>query len=48
MLNMVQHGRVDTTKLITHRYNGFSKIEDAFYLMDQKPSDLIKPVVFID
>lgn len=48
MLNMVEHGRIDTTKLITHRYNGLSKIEDAFYLMDQKPNDLIKPIVFID
>lgn len=48
MLNMVAYHRVDTTKLITHRFNGFEHIEDAFTLMDQKPRDLIKPVVFID
>lgn len=48
MLNMVANNRVDTTKLITHRFSGFEKIEDAFDIMDKKPSDLIKPVVFID
>jgi threonine dehydrogenase-like Zn-dependent dehydrogenase len=48
LLNMVQYNRVDTTKLITHRYYGFDKIEEAFHIMDKKPSDLIKPVVFID
>ncbi|MBV7272083.1 hypothetical protein I6U48_04020 [Clostridium sp. PL3] len=48
MLNMVTNNRVDTTKLITHRFSGFDKIEDAFDMMDKKPGDLIKPVVFID
>lgn len=48
MLEMVKYGRVDTTKLITHRFHGFEKMEDAFYMMDEKPKDLIKPVVFID
>lgn len=48
MLEMVKYGRVDTTKLITHRFQGFEKMEEAFYMMDEKPRDLIKPVVFID
>ena len=48
MLEIVKYGRVDTTKLITHRFNGFEKIEDAFHMMDEKPRDLIKPVVFVD
>lgn len=48
MLDMVKYNRVDTTKLITHRFNGMEEIEDAFNLMDRKSSDLIKPVVFID
>jgi threonine dehydrogenase-like Zn-dependent dehydrogenase len=47
MLQMIENKRVDTTKLITHTFNGFDKIEDAFKLMDEKPRDLIKPVVFI-
>ncbi|MEG2377963.1 MAG: zinc-binding dehydrogenase [Clostridia bacterium] len=48
MLEMIRYGRVDTTKLISHTFHGFEKIEDAFLLMDKKPADLIKPVVFID
>lgn len=48
MLNMVANGRVDTTLLITHRYSGFEKIEEDFDIMDKKPRDLIKPVVFVD
>lgn len=48
MLNMVKYHSVDTTKLITHRFHGFDNIEAAFNMMDQKPRDLIKPVIFID
>ena len=47
MLEMIANGRVDTTKLITHTFNGFDKIEDAFKLMDEKPKDLIKPIIVI-
>lgn len=48
MLNMIEYGRVDTTKLITHRYEGFERIEEAFKIMDEKPGDLIKPAIFIN
>lgn len=48
MLALIQYGRIDTTKIISHRLHGFEKIEDAFYLMDEKPKDLIKPIVIID
>jgi Threonine dehydrogenase and related Zn-dependent dehydrogenases len=48
MLNMIQYNRFDASKLITHKFNGFDKIEDAFHLMDEKPADLIKPAVFIE
>lgn len=47
MLSMIQTGRVDPTKLITHKFNGFESIEDAFKLMANKPKNLIKPVVLI-
>jgi len=47
LLNLIKHGRIDTTKLITHRFDGFEKIEEAFLLMDAKPAELIKPVVFM-
>jgi threonine dehydrogenase-like Zn-dependent dehydrogenase len=47
LLNIIRYKRVDPTKLITHHFDGFEKIEDAFLLMDEKPADLIKPAVFI-
>jgi threonine dehydrogenase-like Zn-dependent dehydrogenase len=47
MLQIIKHGRCDPTKLITHTFDGFEKIETATRLMDEKPADLIKPVVMI-
>jgi threonine dehydrogenase-like Zn-dependent dehydrogenase len=47
LLNLIKYGRIDAAKLITHRFDGFEKIEEAFLLMDKKPADLIKPAVFI-
>jgi len=48
LLEMVKHGRVDTTKLISHHYEGFEAIPEAFLLMEAKPADLIKPAVTIN
>lgn len=48
MVDMIKYGRIDTSKLITHRFEGFDSIPEAFELMDKKPKDLIKPVVFIE
>ncbi len=42
---MVEAGRVDPSKLITHRFEGLDSIEEAFELMVNKPRDLIKPIV---
>jgi threonine dehydrogenase-like Zn-dependent dehydrogenase len=46
LLALIAAGRVDTTKLITHSFDGFDKIPEAFELMDGKSSDLIKPIVY--
>lgn len=48
MMEMIRYGRVDPTKLITHKFHGFDKIEEAFNLMDSKIPELIKPIVYID
>jgi threonine dehydrogenase-like Zn-dependent dehydrogenase len=48
MLELIRFGRIDPTKLITHKFHGFDKIPEAFELMDKKAPDLIKPVVYID
>lgn len=47
MLNLIQTGRVHPEKLLNYKFEGFDKIEDAFKVMDEKPRDLIKPVVHI-
>jgi threonine dehydrogenase-like Zn-dependent dehydrogenase len=48
LAQMVVTGRIDPGKLITHRFEGLEKIEDAVMLMKDKPADLIKPIVTIE
>lgn len=47
MAQLLKTGRLDTSKLVTHVFDGFDKIEEALMLMKDKPKDLIKPVVRI-
>ena len=44
---LLQTGRLDTSRLITHRFHGFEHMEEALLLMKNKPADLIKPVVIL-
>lgn len=48
LVSLMQTGRLDTGKLLTHRLHGFDKAEEALMLMKDKPSDLIKPVVILE
>ena len=43
-------GRLDPTKLISHRFHGFEHIQDAYDLMAVKEDhpEVVKPIVFID
>lgn len=47
LLKLIQTGRVDPGKMITHRFEGFEHMEEALMLMKDKPADLIKPLVVI-
>lgn len=47
LVSLMQYGRLDTSKLLTHRFNGFEHMEEALMLMKDKPKDLIKPVVVL-
>lgn len=47
LASLMETGRLDTSKLLTHRFNGFEHLEEALMLMKDKPRDLIKPVVII-
>lgn len=46
LLAMVQAGRVDPGKMITHKFEGLDSMEEAFQLMVDKPKELIKPAVY--
>ncbi|MGN0467750.1 MAG: NAD(P)-dependent alcohol dehydrogenase [Acutalibacteraceae bacterium] len=48
LARLIQTGRIHPEKLITHRFEGLEKVEDALMLMKDKPADLIKPLVIID
>ena len=47
LCSLIQSGRLDTSKLITHRFYGAEHMEEALMLMKDKPQDLIKPVVIL-
>jgi threonine dehydrogenase-like Zn-dependent dehydrogenase len=47
LLDMIKYGRIDPTKMISHKFAGFDKLPEAFDLMDKKTPDLIKPIVYM-
>lgn len=44
---LVASGRLDVSPLATHVFDGWEHLEEALFLMRDKPADLIKPVVRI-
>lgn len=49
LFDVIKSGRVDPAKMITQRLYGFEAIKDGFELMmDPKPADVVKPVVYIE
>ena len=48
LLSIMEAGRLDPTKLITHRFHGMEHIMDAYNMMDVKPDDMVKPVIYND
>lgn len=47
LASLMSTGRIDPSKMLTHRFEGFDKMEQALMLMKDKPRDLIKPVVVL-
>lgn len=45
LASLIETGKLDPSKLITHKFHGLDKVEEALMLMKDKPADLIKPVV---
>jgi threonine dehydrogenase-like Zn-dependent dehydrogenase len=48
LLEVIRADRCHPGKMLNYKYHGFEKIEEAFTVMDQKPRDLIKPIVYCD
>ena len=48
LISLLETGRLDTSKLLTHHFHGFDHLEEALFLMKEKPQDLIKPVVLVE
>lgn len=48
LLAMIANGRFDPEKLVTQRFYGLEKIEDAFALMMQKNDSVVKPIVYVN
>ena len=44
---LMETGRVQPGKMLTHKFTGFHKLPEALQLMKEKPADLIKPVVLL-
>lgn len=44
---LVSSGKLDLKPMVTHVFDGWDHVEEALFLMKDKPADLIKPVVKI-
>jgi threonine dehydrogenase-like Zn-dependent dehydrogenase len=47
LLRLIENGRVDPTKLTSHHF-AFEDLEKAFWMMDTKEDNMIKPVIHIE
>jgi threonine dehydrogenase-like Zn-dependent dehydrogenase len=47
LMRLVQNGRVDPTKLTSHRM-AFADIEKAFHMMETKEDNIVKPLIEFD
>ncbi|MGP1349496.1 MAG: NAD(P)-dependent alcohol dehydrogenase, partial [Stomatobaculum sp.] len=45
--SLVSAGKLDLHPEVTHVFDGWDYLEEALFLMKDKPADLIKPVVRI-
>ena len=48
LISLIEAGRINPGRLVTHQFHGFDKVEEALLLMKDKPKDLIKPIVFVE
>lgn len=44
---LMETGRIDPSKMLTHKFQGMDHLKEALFLMKDKPAELIKPVVLV-
>lgn len=47
LIRLIQTGRVDPTRLTSHHF-GFDEVEKAFWMMDGKEDNIIKPLIHFE
>ncbi len=48
LMKLIRAKKIDPSRIMNYRYEGFDKIPDAVEIMDIKPDNLVKPGVFIE
>ncbi|MEN2738666.1 zinc-binding dehydrogenase [Microbacterium sp. X-17] len=47
LLRLIEVGRLDPSPLVTHRFQGWDRLEDALDLMRSRAPEVIKPIVVV-
>ncbi|WP_435110969.1 zinc-binding dehydrogenase [Nocardiopsis synnemataformans] len=47
ILRLIEYGRLDPSPLVTHTFDGWSRLDDALDLMRSRDENVIKPVVHV-
>mgnify|MGYP001221496668 CR=1 FL=1 len=48
MINLIKYNRIDPSKIVTHRFYGYDKIEEALKAANDRPIDMIRGVILLD
>lgn len=48
LCELIKYSGINPGKLVTHKFHGFNELEEAFKLMEEKPDDLVKPIVILE
>lgn len=48
MLELIKNDRIHPGEMLNYQFHGLGAIEEGMRVMDEKPHDLIKPIVYLD
>lgn len=47
LIDTIRYNHLNVAKLVTHKFQGVDSLEEAYYFMESKDRDLIKPIVIM-